>query len=119
MCTEEGKKTLTRFSSLFLPIIIVFDLLLLLHPLPILILLRQTLPYGFPDSRLHNQPSLPLRLGFHILLAGFPRNNPIVTDALPALHTASGKLYLFFCDIILLPLRGDCTDLPILFYCCI
>lgn len=101
MCTEEGKGALTRFTSLFLPIIIAFDLLL--HPLSILILFRQTLPYGFPDSRLHNQPSLPLRLGFHILLAAFPRSSPIVTEALPALHTASGNLYLFFCDIILLP----------------
>ena len=95
-----GKKALTRFTSLFLPIIIAFDLLLLLllllllhhHPLSILILFRQTLPYGFPDSRLHNQPSFPLQLGFHILLAVLPRNSPIVTDALPALHTASGNL---------------------------
>jgi len=97
-----GKKALTRFTSLFLPIIIAFYLILL-HSLSILILFRQTLPYGFPDSRLHNQPSLPLRLGFHILLAAFPRTSPIATDALPALHTASGNLYLFFCDIILVP----------------
>ena len=96
-----GKKALTRFTSLFLPIIIAFDLLL--HPLSILILFRQTLPYGFPDNRLHNQPSLLLRLGFHILLAAFPKNSPMVTDAVLALHTASGNLYLFSCDIILLP----------------
>lgn len=96
-----GKKALTRFTSLFLPVIIAFDLLL--HPLSIPILFRQSLPYGFPVSRLHNQPSLPTLLGFHILLAVFPTNSPVVTDALLALHTASGNFYLYFCDIILLP----------------
>lgn len=99
MSTEEA---LTRFASLFLPIIIAFDPLLL-YPVSILILFRLTLPYGFPDSRLHNQPPLPPPLGFHILLAVFPRNSPVVTEALPALHTASGNLYLFFFDITLLP----------------
>jgi len=97
-----GKKALTRFTSLFLPIIIAFYLLLLLllllllHPLSILIRFTQTLPYGFPDSRLHNQPSLPLRLGLHILLAAFPRNSPIATDGPPALHTATGEFVFIF-----------------------